>query len=75
VLTSIHLNCQFSLEADKIENVAFDRRLAPKFELSKTSASEQLPHPVFGIRRVTAQPFGVLARDSFGWPMVKSGWH
>ena len=52
MLSAINLDDDFSLKANKVQNEALNRRLAPKLELSKAPTSQQSPHLGFGVRRI-----------------------
>ena len=57
MLTAIDLDDEPFFEADEIENVAFERRLAAKLEVRELSGSQQPPHRGFGVGRSVTHLF------------------
>ena len=54
MLSPIHLNYQFVLQADKIENVITKWMLATKFQTGNLSTSQEMPQRLFRIGHVIA---------------------
>jgi hypothetical protein len=61
VLAAIDLDDQPRLEADKIEDVAIQRRLPFELQPFKLPAAQCLPQQVLGLRRVGAHAAGEAA--------------
>jgi hypothetical protein len=57
MLAAINLDNEMFLEADKIDDVFSDRRLALELRASKAMRAEKIPKPALGIRHITAKRF------------------
>jgi hypothetical protein len=71
VLTSVDLDDEALLEADEVENVAFERNLPSKLVGGQSTIPEQAPHGGFCIRRFVPHVLRELAETLRDGPM---GW-
>ena len=71
MLSAIDLDDEPFFEADEIENVAFELRLAAKLEVRELSGSQQPPHRGFGVGRSVTHLFCEDAQTLLGRRMVR----